>query len=143
MGALTYLRSDEGDLSPCSLIFGNLKYSKHICSQLELYKYTLEVQNYIGKITQRANLSENEKILSAHSHFLNKEIMYYLTQQKMPEKSNYFLILNHVLYSCIKRESGFILETHYKAVLLVHIREYYIGNQRIMRLFGPKETQQS
>lgn len=60
------------------------------------------------------------KILLAHSHFLNEEVMYYLTKQTMPEKHNYFLILNH-LYFHIKREHGFILEIHYKTILLVHI----------------------
>lgn len=38
----------------------------------------------------------------------------------MLKKKKYFLILNH-LYSCIKRESGFILKIHYKTILLVHI----------------------
>lgn len=30
MGELTYLRNDDGDLSLGSLLFGILKYSKHI-----------------------------------------------------------------------------------------------------------------
>lgn len=46
---------------------------------------------------------------------MNKEIMYYLTQQKIPQRNNYFVTISE-FYKYTKTEFGLILEIFYKII---------------------------